>query len=281
MIRIVSDSSTLYSIEEGKEIGVEILPLSVTIDNDTYKENEEITTEKFIDIINKGHLPITSQPAIGDVINIYEKYPDDEIINITMADGLSGTYSTACSAKAIVENPDRIEVINSKTLCGPEKYLVDTAINLANDGKSKEEIVSTINLMMKQTKSFLIPNDFQYLIRGGRVSSLVGNIGEKLKLVPVMTLADDAKKLVKFSTQRTFKKAIDKICASLIEEGVDSSYKIYISHGCAEDLAMDAKNIIYKRIPEADIEINILGPVFVAQGGPRAVSIQAIKKLNI
>ena len=53
MIRIVSDSSTLYSIEEGKEIGVEILPLSVTIDNDTYKENEEITTEEFIDIINK------------------------------------------------------------------------------------------------------------------------------------------------------------------------------------------------------------------------------------
>ena len=108
MIRILSDSSTLYSIEEGKERGVDILPLSVTIDNVTYKENEEITTEEFINIINiinKGHFPTTSQPAIGDVVSIYEKYPDDEIINITMADGLSGTYSTACSAKAIVENP--------------------------------------------------------------------------------------------------------------------------------------------------------------------------------
>ena len=42
MIRILSDSSTLYSIEEAKQNNIDICPLSVTINGKTYKELEEI-----------------------------------------------------------------------------------------------------------------------------------------------------------------------------------------------------------------------------------------------
>ena len=117
MIRIVTDSSTLYSVSQGKTKGINIAPLSVTIDNRTYKEFEEIQSKEFVEIIKEGHLPMSSQPSIGDVLEIYNSYPDDEIINITMADGLSGTYNSACVAKEMAENSKRIEVINSGTLC--------------------------------------------------------------------------------------------------------------------------------------------------------------------
>ena len=182
MIKIVSDSSTLYSIEGAKNNNIDIAPLSVTINNVTYKENEEIDTETFIDIINEGHVPISSQPAIGEVINIYNKYPEDDIINISMADGFSGTYNSACMAKGLAENPDKIDVINSKTLCGPHRYIVDVAVKLAEMDKSKDEILKEINDLIETSQSYLIPNDFDYLVRGGRLSSLAGNIGSCNKI---------------------------------------------------------------------------------------------------
>lgn len=278
MIRIISDSSSLYSVEEGQANGVIIAPLSVTINGQTYREYEDIKTKEFIDIINEGHIPTSSQPSIGEVLEIYKKYEEDEIINISMADGLSGTYNSACMAREMDDNKERINVINSKTLCGPEKYLVDLAVALNKLGKSRQEIVSEVEEAIKHMRSFLIPQDFGYLERGGRVSHLVAKIGSAIKLVPVVMLDEDGRSLVKFTTKRTFKKAIEKICESMKEDNVDSSWKIYITHACDEKSAEEAKNIISKNIENADMEILLLGPVFTTQGGPGCLSIQYIKK---
>lgn len=198
-----------------------------------------------------------------------------------MADGLSGTYNSACVAKEMAENSKRIEVINSGTLCGPQKYLVDLAVKLVELGKNKDEIVNEINKSKEETKSFLIPNDFDYLVRGGRLSSIVGKIGSVIKLVPVMTLSEDKKSLVKFTTKRTFKRALQKISEDMINKGINSNYKIYISHACNEELAKSAENIILENIENADIEINLLGPVFTTQGGPGCISIQYIRKHEV
>ena len=278
MIRIVSDSSSLYSRKDGQANGVIVAPLSVTIKGNTYKEYEDIEIQEFINIINEGNVPMSSQPSIGEVLEIYNRYPEDEIINISMADGLSGTYNSACVARDMVDNPERIEVINSQTLCGPHKYLVDLAVMLAQNGKQKREIIKEVKESLQYSKSYLIPYDFDYLVRGGRVSSLVGKIGSAIKLVPVMTLSEDKKSLVKFTTKRTFKKAIQKIVEEMIENSVDSNYKIYISHACKEELAEDAKNIIVNNIENSDIEIKMLGPVFTTQGGPGCIAIQYIRK---
>lgn len=281
MIRIISDSSSLYSVKEGQANGVIIAPLSVTINGQTYREYEDIKTKEFIDIINKGYIPTSSQPSIGEVLEIYKKYKDDEIINISMADGLSGTYNSACMAREMDDNKERINVINSKTLCGPEKYLVDLAVALNRLGRSRQEIVIEIEKAIKHTRSFLIPQDFGYLERGGRVSRLAAKIGGAIKLVPVVMLDEDGKSLVKFTTKRTFKKAIEKICESMKEDNVDSSWKIYITHACDEVLAEEAKSIISKNIDNADTDILLLGPVFTTQGGPGCLSIQYIKKHEV
>lgn len=281
MIKIVSDSSTLYSIKDGQANNIDIAPLSVTIDGKTYTEFEDIQTKEFIDIINKGNVPTSSQPSIGEVIKLYEKDKDAEIINISMADGLSGTYNSACIAKSMDENPDRIEVINSKTLCGPHRYLVELAVKLVEKGYIKEKIVQEINDIKETSISFLIPNDFDFLVRGGRLSPLVGKIGSAIKLVPVVKLSEDGKSLDKYTTKRSFKKAIQKICDYFLENNIDESYKIYITHALDEGLAEEAKRIIKEKIENADIITKILGPAFVTQGGPRCVAIQVIKKHSL
>lgn len=278
MIRIISDSSSLYSEKKGQEKNITIASLTVHINGKSYREYEDIETEEFINIINEGHMPTSSQPSIGHVVDMYNQYEEDEIINISMADGLSGTYNSACVARGMAENPERIHVINSETLCGPQKYLVDLAAALVEEGKECKEIVDEINKALKESKSYLIPHDFDYLVRGGRISSIVGKIGSAIKLVPVMTMSDDKKSLVKFTTKRTYKKAVQKIIEQMTEDGISSEHKLYIYHACNEDGAEEIKKIILSTIPDADIEVGLLGPAFTTQGGPGCISIQHIKK---
>ena len=278
MIRIISDSSSLYSEKKGQEKNITIASLTVHINGKNYREYEDIETEEFINIINEGHIPTSSQPSIGHVVDMYNQYEEDEIINISMADGLSGTYNSACVARGMAENPERIHVINSETLCGPQKYLVDLAVTLVEEGKECKEIVDEINKALKESKSYLIPHDFDYLVRGGRISSIVGKIGSAIKLVPVMTMSEDKKSLVKFTTKRTYKKAVQKIIEQMTEDGINSEHKLYIYHACNEDGAEEIKKIILSAIPDADIEVGLLGPAFTTQGGPGCISIQHIKK---
>lgn len=278
MIRIISDSSSLYSEKKGQEKNITIASLTVHINGKSYREYEDIETEEFINIINEGHMPTSSQPSIGHVVDMYNQYEEDEIINISMADGLSGTYNSACVARGMAENPERIHVINSETLCGPQKYLVDLAAALVEEGKECKEIVDEINKALKESKSYLIPHDFDYLVRGGRISSIVGKIGSAIKLVPVMTMSDDKKSLVKFTTKRTYKKAVQKIIEQMTEDGINSEHKLYIYHACNENGAEEIKKIILSAIPDADIEVGLLGPAFTTQGGPGCISIQHIKK---
>ena len=278
MIRIISDSSSLYSEKKGQEKNITIASLTVHINGKNYREYEDIETEEFIKIINEGHMPTSSQPSIGHVVDMYNQYEEDEIINISMADGLSGTYNSACVARGMAENPERIHVINSETLCGPQKYLVDLAAALVEEGKECKEIVDEINKALKESKSYLIPHDFDYLVRGGRISSIVGKIGSVIKLVPVMTMSDDKKSLVKFTTKRTYKKAVQKIIEQMTEDGINSEHKLYIYHAFNEDGAEEVKKIILSAIPDADIEVGLLGPAFTTQGGPGCISIQYIKK---
>ena len=278
MIRIISDSSSLYSEKKGQEKNITIASLTVHINGKSYREYEDIETEEFINIINEGHMPTSSQPSIGHIVDMYNQYEEDEIINISMADGLSGTYNSACVARGMAENPERIHVINSETLCGPQKYLVDLAAALVEEGKECKEIVDEINKALKESKSYLIPHDFDYLVRGGRISSIVGKIGSAIKLVPVMTMSEDKKSLVKFTTKRTYKKAVQKIIEQMAEDGINSEHKLYIYHACNENGAEEIKKIILSAIPDADIEVGLLGPVFTTQGGPGCISIQHIKK---
>ena len=279
MVRIVSDTSTMYSTEQAKAAGFAVSPLSVTINNASYRELDEINADEFVGIIGQGHMPTSSQPALGDVIAMYEACGEDEVLNIAMADGLSGTYSTAVAAAASTENPEKISVINSGTLCGPHRYIVEAAAKLANAGATLETIKEKVHALMDTDISFLIPSDFDYLRRGGRLSPLVSLVGKTIKLAPVLTQSKDGRQLVMSTVSRSFKLAIKHVIKELKEWGVEHGWHIYITHAAAPGLAEAAKAQLHEAFATASIEIHQLTPVFITQGGPGCVAVQAIKSL--
>lgn len=277
MIRIVSDSSTLYTKKEAAAIGIDVAMLTVTADAKTYRELEEINTQEFIDIIHQGNVPSSSQPALGEVLDMYNKHPQDEVLNITIADGLSGTYQTARGAAEMAESPERITVFNSRTLCYPQRVLVGRALDLAKKGFDVHAIVAELEKLLHTAKSYLIPRDFDYLRRGGRLSPLMANLGKLIKLAPVMTQTEDGRQLTRLSLQRSFKRAVQAIAEDMKHLGVDAGYHIAISHALAEDLLKTASEIITKAFPGIHILTFTLSPAFTVQGGPGCVAIQAIK----
>ena len=279
MVHIVSDTSTMYSSEQASAAGFDVSPLAVTIAGETYKELNEMTGERFVGIIRQGNMPMSSQPALGDVVELYSKYPGDEILNIAMADGLSGTYSSAVTAVDMCEEDADVVVINSQTLCGPHRCMVETAVRLAREGLSREEIVEKMHEMMQHMKSFLIPADFDYLRRGGRLSPLVSFVGKTIKLAPVLTQSEDGRQLVMSAIKRGFKQAVLHVCQQLEELGVGENWCVYVTHADAIDMANTAKAMLLERFPGVKMEVHLLTPAFITQGGPGCVAIQAIRAL--
>ncbi|MBR5302655.1 MAG: DegV family protein [Clostridia bacterium] len=276
MVRIVSDTSTLYSTQQAREAGFAVSPLAVTIAGESYRELDEMTAETFVDIIAKGHMPASSQPAIGEVMDLYEEYAGEEIINIAMADGLSGTYQSAVAAADGAEN---ITVVNTTTLCGPHRYMVEIAVKLAAEGKSKQEILAALDQMMATDVSYLMPADFDYLRRGGRLSPLVSLVGKTIKLAPVITQTEDGRQLVLSAVKRSYKQALSHVATKLADHGVGKGWRIYITHAVHEQRMLEAKAVMEAAFPEATIECYTLTPAFITQGGPSCVAVQVVKEI--
>ena len=278
MVRIVADTSTMYSTETARAAGFDVAPLAVTIAGKTYKELDEIQLEEFVSIIGQGHMPVSSQPALGDVIAMYEACGEDEVLNLSMADGLSGTYSTAVAAAQNVEN-GKIEVINTGTLCGPHRYMVEAAAKMAQAGATLRQIKDKVHALMETDLSFLIPSDFDYLRRGGRLSPLVSLVGKTIKLAPVLTQSKDGRQLVMSTVSRSFKLGIKHVIKELKEWGVEQGWRIYVVHSAAAGLAEAARAQLQEAFEHATLEVLPLTPVFTTQGGPGCVAIQVVKEL--
>lgn len=277
MVQIVTDSSVLYTKEEAEKLGFEVMPLCVNI-GDMEGRDLGIDMDEFYGRIQKGEHPKSSQPPIGDVIEIYNKYQDDEIINIAMADGLSGTFQSACGAAQMVEHSDKITVFNSKTLCGPHRYMVEQAQKMKEDGHSAKEILAWLEYIAERTESFLIPQDFDFLRRGGRLTPMAATLGSVLKLKPIMTLTKDCKQLDKFAVKRTMKAAVSTVIEHLKTKALDARHIIYVSHARAQEDAEQAIRLLKETFVDAEIQLLELGAAFVTQGGPRCVAIQYIEK---
>lgn len=277
MVQIITDSSTLYTVEEAKALGFEVSPLCVTI-GDLEGRDLQVDMKDFYGRIQRGEIPMSSQPPIGEVLDLYEKYKDCDIINIAMADGLSGTYQSACGAREMVDNKENITVINSKTLCGPHRYMVEKAQKMKMEGHSAKEIIEWLKNAAENHESFLIPQDFAFLRRGGRLTPMAAALGSVLKLKPVMTQTPDGKRLDKFAIKRTMKSAVKAVVDHLKEKMLNKKHLLYVSHAEAlEDANYVAKQLI-EAFEEVEIRMLDLGAAFVTQGGPRCVAIQCIEK---
>ena len=155
--------------------------------------------------------------------------------------------------------------------------MVETAVAMAKENKTLQEIVEKVHAMMATHKSYLIPADFGYLRRGGRLSPLVSYVGQVGHLAPVMTQTDDGEQLTIASVRRGFANAIKYVAKALEERNIGQGWRVFISHGATEERAEQAFKILREVFPNVAIEIHPLSPAFITQGGPSCVAVQVVK----
>ena len=156
--------------------------------------------------------------------------------------------------------------------------MVHKAAGLAKENLSIEAIIERLRPGIEHNTSFLIPSDFDYLKRGGRLAPFAANIGGLLKLLPVLHQSKDGKLLEKYGLSRNMKSAVQTVIKGLNNFGVDKDHLLCVSHAGAPSLAEDVIAFLRPAFPDTEITMHPLSPAMITQGGPRCIAIQAIIK---
>ncbi len=275
-MQIVTDTASLYSPAQGREMGVTVIPACAVIDGVAYRDYEDISSQEFLKLIEAGGTPGSSQPAIGDVLDVFE-CKDEEILYLSIGDGLSGGYQNAVGAKNSLEKNDHIHIIDTKTLAGPQHYLVQKAVKLREEGFDIDKIKNKLQRCIETSVSFVIPSDFDFLRRSGRLTPIAAKLGGMIKIVPVLTQTEDKKRIKPFVIKRLRKKAVDAILEHFKTIGVDENYIISIGHAGALESAKDILDQIKQCFSHTMMELFMLSPALITHGGPGCVTIQAIR----
>jgi DegV family protein with EDD domain len=271
-MKIITDTGSLISKKEAEDLDIALLPLQVEVDGKNYHDYLDISTEDFYQL-TKTKVAHTSLPSMGDVMDIYQRF--SEGIHICIARGLSSSYDTA--ATVIKQMNVNITLFNSKGLIGTQRYLVLLAQRLSFK-HTASEITQRMDQCLSQCQSFLIPVDFDFLKRTGRLSPLAATLGGMMSIKPIITHVPGMEKLDKFGVGRTWHHALDQIVNKMSKNAVDLKHKVYITHALNIEMAQLAVQKVRERFNNIEIELLTLSPTLMALGGPGCVAVQYILK---
>jgi len=171
---------------------VHVLPLSVVFDEGSYRESIDLTQEEFYDKLRLAKVsPKTSQPAIGEMLELYEKLQSegyDFAIALHLSSGLSGTFDSAQSAAEMSDF--KVYPIDSKIGSFPMVKMIEAGERMFAEGKDAEEVVATIQGMAKRSHLSFIPSSLNQLHKSGRVSGTQSFISNILNIKLVITFVD-------------------------------------------------------------------------------------------
>ena len=261
-IALVTDSTAYLTKEMIEKNNIFVTPLNVVFDEESYREGEDITTSEFYEKVkSEKKLPTTSQPSIGELINLYESLSKDydAIISIHISQKLSGTFDASQSAGQMVENV-KVFSIDSAISTLPQGFLVLEAAEMIKEGKDVVEIVERIEELSHHTRAYFMVDDLSHLQRGGRLSGAQALVGSLLNIKPVLHIEDG--RIEQYEKIRTKKKALRKMI-SLLEADISTKnvLKVVFIHGNDEETALTMQKEFLVNYPEVDTYISYFGPV--------------------
>lgn len=188
---IVTDSNSGITQKEAKEIGIEVIPMPVLIEDELYFEDLTLTQEQFYEKLKSDARVSTSQPNPMDVGEVWEKLLKEyeEIVVIPMSSGLSETCHTLQHYAETEEKfKGKVYVVDNQRISITQRQSVMDAIKLAKEGKSGKEIADWLIETKMKSSIYIMVDTLKYLKKGGRLTPAVAAIGTLLKIKPVLQI---------------------------------------------------------------------------------------------
>lgn len=196
-IKITSDSTCDLSKELLEKYNISLIPLTVIKDDKAYTDGVTITTDEiFAHVAAGGTLCSTTAGSMGDYLDVFNKYADsyDAIVHISLSSELSSSYQNACLA---AEEFSNVAVIDSRNLSTGQGLVVLKACELASSASSLEEIMQKLNEFTPKVEASFLVDHLDYLVKGGRCSSVAALGANLLNLKPCIEVKEGKMGVVK------------------------------------------------------------------------------------
>jgi DegV family protein with EDD domain len=278
-VAVVSDTTGYLPRELVEEAQIELVSLYVNWEDGSERESEMPNFDAFYQrLCAAEQLPTTSQPSIGDFLQVYEPLIEQgrDIVSIHISGGISGTVDTARQAADRLSESGaegRITVIDSESACGGLGLVTLAAARMALTGAGATEVVERARETRRLFKMWFAVDTLEYLRRGGRIGAASAWLGSALKIKPILTLEAEITPIERVRTGARARKRL----ADYIEERKNDGADLWVVQHIqateeAAELVSEAEQIMGK----PPLWVSEIGPVIGAHVGPGLLGIGGV-----
>ena len=286
-IAIVTDSNSGITQDEGRKLGISVLPMPFYINEVMYLEGVTLSQEEFYERLKKDEPISTSQPNPGEVCGLWDTLLKEynEIVHIPMSSGLSASCETAMGLAR--DYNGKVQVVDNQRISVTQKQSVMDALTLVQAGKSAAEIREILEAERRESSIYITLETLKYLKKGGRITPAAAAIGTVLNLKPVLQIQGD--KLDAYSKVRG-KKQAKRVMLKAMKEDFDSRFAEYAKRGemCLEmaytgnqEEAEEFKKEVKEMFPDYEIQMDPLSLSVACHIGHGALAVACSKKVTV
>ncbi|HEM3576564.1 TPA: DegV family protein [Streptococcus suis] len=279
---IVTDSTSDLPVSWLQENDVTVLGLTINLDGVTYETVGEnrLTSGELLEKMATGGQPTTSQVNVGQFEEVFEVAAKEgkEVLYLAFSAALSGTYQSGVIARDMVLDayPDAaIEIVDTKAAAIGEGYLVMQAAQARATGKSLAETKALIEDLVPRLRTYLLVDDLNHLVRGGRLSKAAALIGGLVNIKPLLALNAEGK-LEAIAKIRGRKKGIKEML-NLTLDNLDHS-TVMVAYTGDIEAAEAMKITLLEDSRVSEVLLTELGPIIATHTGTGVLAILSINK---
>lgn len=273
-VAIVTDSSPNIPQKYIDQYQIQVVPLNVIWDEETFSDGVDITPAQFYHRLEKSKtMPSTSQPSAADFVDAFRSLDQEgyQILAILISDKLSGTISNAMQAKQELESAE-INIVDSESTAMATGFQVLAAAQAAQEGHNLSECTNVAKKARENSGVIFVLDTLEFLHRGGRIGGAKRFVGTLLNVKPILAIEDGV--VISLDQVRTHQRALDRII-DLIEERTEGAKKIRLAtlHANNEDTAATILEEAKERIHPYQTVYSEVSPVIGTHAGPGAVGL--------
>ncbi|RLQ95182.1 DegV family protein [Falsibacillus albus] len=272
-IKIVTDSTVDLPQDILDRLGIHVIPLSISIENETFVDRIDITPKAFMEKMKRSNeLPKSSQPPIGTFVDKYNELGEDgsEVLSIHMSGNLSGTVRSAESAAQMSDA--NVTVIDSRFITRALGYQVMVAAEMALKGASMDQILSGLDTVRSSTNLYIVVDTLENLVKGGRIGKGRALIGSLLNIKPIASLENG--EYTPVTKVRSHSQAVKYLAKQFAEDIKNRTVKsAAIMHAEGLELALALKKKIKETTGYEEIEIDDTTPIISTHTGAGTIGL--------
>ena len=274
-LAVITDSSAFLQAEALRKEDLFVLDIPVNIDGQEYVEGVNLTAQEFYEkMASASELPKTSQPSIAkldEILSSLKAKGYTHALGLFLSSGISGFYQNIQYMKDEYEGLT-IAFPDTRITSAPLGYMVESVFRWAEQGEEFTTILDQLENQIQKTSAFIMVDDLDHLVKGGRLSNGAAILGNLLSIKPILYFNDQGVIEV-YEKVRTEKKATKRLVEIVKEATTNGNYQITVIHGNAPQKAADLRQLLIDGGVATDVSIATFGSVIGTHLGEGSIAL--------